>query len=252
MRKVLSILYFPYKWLVFFPLLAINTIVFGIIAVLVSTLINQRIGSFWGGVVWSRFNAYLTPVIVKVKGRENITKGQSYIIAPNHQSMYDIFVLYGWLGLDIKWIMKKELRKIPGVGFGSAKVGHIFLDRSNQRAAIESLNEAKKKLVNGTSVVIFPEGTRSKSGKLLPFKRGAFKLAIDLGLPIIPVTIVGTRRIMPAQNPLRLLPGKAEIQIHAPIHVDNSNEENINELMGKVKEVIESGLPNVKNYYKTN
>jgi 1-acyl-sn-glycerol-3-phosphate acyltransferase len=242
MRKFLSILYFPYKWLVFFPLLAVNTIIFGLIAVLVSSLINQRLGSFWGGVVWSKFNAILTPVFVKVKGKENIIKGESYIVVPNHQSMYDIFILYGWLGLDIKWIMKKELRKIPGVGFGSAKVGHIFIDRSNQRAALQSLNEAKKKLVDGSSVVIFPEGTRSKDGKLLPFKRGAFKLALDLGFPILPVTITGTREIMPANAPLKLFPGKASIKIHQPIHISKMGEENIPDLMEKVRQVIESGF----------
>lgn len=235
-------MYFPYKWLVFFPLLAINTFIFGIIAVLVSSLINQRVGSFWGGVVWSRFNALITPVKVSVRGRQNIKKGESYIVVPNHQSMYDIFVIYGWLGLDIKWIMKKELRKIPGVGFGSAKVGHIFIDRSNQRAAVESLNQAKEKLKNGSSVVIFPEGTRSKSGKLLPFKRGAFKMALDLGLPILPVTINGTKNIMPAVNPLKLLPGKASVIIHEPIPAGGYTEDKMGELMERVKNVIESGL----------
>lgn len=241
-RKLLSIIYFPYKWLIFFPILIVNTLVFGIIAVLVSSLINQRVGSFWGGVVWSRFNAFLTPVFVNVKGKQNIKNGESYIVVPNHQSMYDIFVLYGWLGLDIKWIMKKELRKIPGVGFGSAKVGHIFIDRSNQRASLQSLNEAKKKLKGGSSVVIFPEGTRSKDGKLLPFKRGAFKLALELGFPILPVTINGTREIMPANAPLNLLPGFATIQIHEPIYIHTLKDENINELMDKVKSVIESGF----------
>lgn len=242
MRKLLAILYFPYKWLFFFPILAVNTIIFGIIAVLVSSLINQRWGSFWGGVVWSRFNAIITPVLVKVEGKENIERGKSYIIVPNHQSMYDIFILYGWLGLDIKWMMKKELRKIPGVGFGSAKVGHIFIDRSNQRAALQSLNEAKAKLKNGSSVVIFPEGTRSKDGKLLPFKRGAFKLALDLAYPILPVTIVGTREIMPANAPLNLMPGKAIIKIHKPIHIGEMTEESIPALMENVKQSIESGL----------
>jgi 1-acyl-sn-glycerol-3-phosphate acyltransferase len=243
-RKLLSILYFPYKWLIFFPILAVNTIIFGVIAVLVSSLINQRVGSFYGGVVWSRFNALITPVFVTVKGKENIEKGKSYIIVPNHQSMYDIFILYGWLGLDIKWMMKKELRKIPGVGFGSAKVGHIFIDRSNQRAAMQSLNEAKNRLINGSSVVIFPEGTRSKDGKLLPFKRGAFKLALDLGYPILPVTIKGTREIMPANSPVKLLPGKATLTIHEPIQIGKIGEEQIPELMEKVKLVIESGLKN--------
>ena len=164
-NKFLHVLYQPYKWLFLIPFIAINTFFFGIVAVLVSTLINQRIGSYFGGVIWSRVNAFMTPMFVSVKGKENIKKGISYVVIANHQSYYDIFLIYGWLGIDIKWIMKKELAKIPGLGFGSKKVGHIFLDRSNSRVALESLNEAKRKLVNGTSVVIFPEGTRSKTGE---------------------------------------------------------------------------------------
>lgn len=220
----------------------VNTLIFGVIAVVVSSLVNQRVGSYYGGVVWSRFNGFFTPMFVNVERAENIQQGVSYIVVPNHQSLYDIFLIYGWLGLDIKWVMKKELRKIPGVGFGSAKVGHIFLDRSNQRAALQSLNEAKKKLVNGTCVVIFPEGTRSKSGEIGSFKRGAFKLAMDIGLPILPVTINGTKNIMPAAAPLRLLPGKAKLTIHKPVDISAYTEENMNSLMHEVKTTIESAL----------
>jgi len=242
LRKLLYVLYQPYKWLIFFPVLIINTLFFGVVAVAVSSVINQRIGSYFGGVVWSRFNAIITPMFVKVKGTQNILKGTSYIVVPNHQSMYDIFLIYGWLGLDIKWIMKKELAKIPGIGFGSKKVGHIFLDRSNQRAAVESLNEAKRKLVNGTCVVIFPEGTRSVDGKLLPFKRGAFKLAIDLGLPILPVTINGTGKILPPTSTTNIFPGKVSLTIHEPVEISSFSENDITELMKIVRDKIQSGI----------
>ncbi len=241
-RKILFIVYQPYKWLVLIPLIFLNTFFFGIVAVVVSSIVNQRVGSYFGGVVWSRFNAMITPMLVNVKGKENIQKNTSYIVVPNHQSMYDIFLIYGWLGLDIKWIMKKELAKIPGLGFGSKKVGHIFLDRSNQRAALKSLEEAKKKLVNGTSVVIFPEGTRSKTGKLIPFKRGAFKLAIDLNLPLLPVTINGTRNIMPHPSGMNIMPGKASLTIHKPIELAELTEKDLPGLMKHVKHAIENGL----------
>ncbi len=241
-HTILKIVYFPYKWLVFFPILIVNTIFFGVMAVLFSILFGPKIGSFVGGVIWSRLNAYLTPMFVKVIGKENIEKGQSYVVVPNHQSLYDIFLIYGWLGIDIKWVMKKELRKLPGVGFGSAKVGHIFLDRSNQRAAMESLIEAKKKLVRGTSVVIFPEGTRSSSGQLLPFKRGAFKLAVDLELPILPITINGTRRILPAKSIAKILPGRVSLTIHKTINISDYDDTSIKKLMDDTKEIIESAL----------
>lgn len=241
-RSILYILYQPYKWLFYIPFFFINTTIFGTIAVVVASLVNQRIGSYWGGVVWSRFNSALVPMFVKVKGKNNVQTGTSYIVLTNHQSVYDIFLVYGWLGIDLKWVMKKELRKVPGVGFGSKKVGHIFLDRSNKRAAVESMAIAKKKLVNGTSVVIFPEGTRSNDGVLLPFKRGAFKLAIELGLPILPVSLINTRKIMPNKT-LDIFPGKVEMVIHSPISLTDYNENNMGDLIVKVKEQIASALP---------
>ncbi len=221
--------------------MALNTLIFGIIAVLVSSLINQRIGSYFGGVIWSRLNAFITPMRVKVSGRQFIDSKQSYVIISNHQSLYDIFLIYGWLGVDIKWVMKKELAKIPGIGFGSKKVGHIFLDRSNSRVALESLNEAKRKLVNGTSVVIFPEGTRSQTGQLGPFKKGAFKLALDLGLPILPVTISGTRNILPAGT-VDLMPGKVTMLIHNPIEIKNQTEESLKDLLTAARDIIAAPL----------
>lgn len=240
-NKILYILYQPYKWLFFLPFAFINTLIFGVIAVVMSTLINQKVGSYYGGVIWSRLNAILTPMIVKVYGRENIDKSISYVIISNHQSIYDIFLIYGWLGIDIKWVMKKELAKMPGVGFGSKKVGHIFIDRSNTRTALESLNNAKRVLVNGTSVVIFPEGTRSKTGIPGNFKKGAFKLALDLGLPILPITIIGTRHILPTGT-IDLKPGKVSMIVHKPIDISRFSEDNIKELMNEARTVIEQPL----------
>jgi 1-acyl-sn-glycerol-3-phosphate acyltransferase len=180
-------------------------------------------------------------MFVKVEGKENISKNVSYVVIPNHQSYFDIFLVYGWLGIDIKWIMKKELARIPGLGFGSKKVGHIFLDRSNSRVAFESLNKAKSILVNGTSVVIFPEGTRSRNGSLGKFKKGAFKLAKDLQLPLLPVTIKGTGRILPSGT-FNLMPGKVKMTIHQPINVFGYNDENLNSLMDDAFKVISSKL----------
>lgn len=241
MRKLLVVIYQPYKWLVFFPFLALNTLLFGAIAVLLSWLGNQRVGSYYGGVIWSRLNGLLTPMLVSVKGRENIDPKQSYVVVSNHQSAYDIFLIYGWLGIDIKWLMKKELRKIPGLGFGSEKVGHIFLDRSNSKRALESLNEAKRRLVNGTSVVIFPEGTRSRTGELGPFKRGAFKIAFDLKLPILPITVIGTSNILPTGS-FNLLPGKVQLIIHKPINIAGVEEKDYERVVEDVRGVINEAL----------
>jgi 1-acyl-sn-glycerol-3-phosphate acyltransferase len=247
-RKLLVLLYLPYKWLFYIPFFFINTVFFGILAVILSGFVNERIGSYYGGVIWSRFNSMLIPMFVSVEGKENIDPTTSYIIVSNHQSALDIFLVYGWMGIDIKWVMKKELRKIPGIGFGSAKVGHIFLDRSNKRAAVESLAIAKKKLVNGTSVVMFPEGTRSDSGVPGIFKRGAFKLAFDLNLPILPVSLINTRKVLP-NNTLNLFPGKVKMVIHKPIDIRNFIENKMPELIAQTRDTICSKLPEVKTYH---
>jgi 1-acyl-sn-glycerol-3-phosphate acyltransferase len=241
MKKILVFLYQFYKWLFVYPFFIINSIFLGIIAVILSLLWNEKISSYIAGVMWANINCFITPVIVKLRGRDNIMKNQSYIVVVNHQSAFDILVLYAKLGIDFKWIMKKEVRKIPGVGFGSKALGHILIDRSSIKAVINTMNEAKTKIKDGTSVVFFPEGTRSMTSEMLPFKKGAFWFAIDLNLPILPVTIKGTREILPSGT-LNLLPGKAEIIVHPQIDIHKYSKENISELIAETRTVIEHGM----------
>ncbi len=240
MRKFLYILYQPYKWLVFVPFLVFSTLFFSVIAVFIASVFSQKAAGYCG-TIWARLNAFFTPVFVSVEGKKNIKKNTSYIIVSNHQSYYDIFLIYGWLGVDIKWVMKKELRKVPGLGISCEKIGHIFIDRSNTQVAIESMNKVKQKLVNGTSVVIFPEGTRTTTGELSPFKRGAFKMAFDVGLSILPVTLVGTMDILPTRS-FNLLPGKAKMVIHEPVPISNYDESEIDKLIADVSAIISSPL----------
>nr|WP_321452766.1 lysophospholipid acyltransferase family protein [uncultured Carboxylicivirga sp.] len=239
MKKIGYWLYQPYKFVIFIPLFFVFSVLFSFLAATFSIVINPKVGSFWGA-TWSRLTGYVTPMFVTVTGRENIKKKQSYVIVANHQSGYDIFTLYGWLGIDFRWIMKKELRKAPAIGYASYKVGHIFLDRSSPRAAVESIAEAKQKLINGTSVVIFPEGTRSGCNKMSSFKKGAFKLAFELELPILPVTLVNTHKIY--NKGLNLLPGKVQMHIHEPINTLEYMDRQ-DELREKTRDIIASALP---------
>ena len=183
---------------------------------------------------------WVTPMHVKVIGRENIKPGQSYVIAANHQSAYDIFVIYGSLGIDFKWIMKHELRNIPLMGYACYKLNHIFINRTSKMAAYRSIQRAKDILVGGTSVVIFPEGTRSGSNKMAPLKHGAFKMAFDLELPILPVSINGTYRIM-GNGLSSLKPGSVDLIIHKPIDIKDFTEKR-DELISLTAEAIASGL----------
>ncbi|MCP4678626.1 MAG: 1-acyl-sn-glycerol-3-phosphate acyltransferase [Deltaproteobacteria bacterium] len=237
MKKILIWPYQLYEFLFFIPYLIASTIFFGTIALILAFTISPRAGSLICGVTWARLLGYLTPIFVNVVGRNNVDMKQSYVVIANHQSQYDILVLYGWLGIDFKWIMKMELRSVPVLGVACEKVGHIFIDRSNRKKAFESLNKAKKTITGGTSVLFFPEGTRSISGELGALKKGAFRMALDLELPILPVSIEGTRNVLPSQS-IRAFPGKVKMTIHEPIATDGYDQSNVEELMETARKVL--------------
>ncbi len=241
MRKILYLLYEPYKWLILVPVFAVSTAFFGALALTLAIVVNPRAGSIVSGTAWARLNAWLTPMWVTVVGRELIDREQSYVVVANHLSSYDIFVLYGWLGMDFKWVLKQEVRKMPVLGITCEKLEHVYVDRSDSEAAIRSINAARQRVGNGTSVVFFAEGTRSLSGDPRPFKKGAFHMAIDLGLPILPVTITGTREIMPPRT-LRVFPGKARLIFHPPVDVAGLRQVDLEPLIRRVKATVESGL----------
>jgi 1-acyl-sn-glycerol-3-phosphate acyltransferase len=241
MRKLLRLLYQPYKYLVLVPIAFISMMFFGAFAIVFSAFMDPKwIGRIYGA-TWARIIVVLTPVFVKVKYKVKNQKNQSYVIVANHLSTYDIFIMNGYLHKDIKWVMKQELKKIPGLNFGSRAIGHIFIDRSSAKAALKSIEEAKKVLKDGICVVFFPEGSRSTTGEISKFKRGAFKTALDLNLPILPVTIKGTNKIMSA-NSFDIFPGKVEMIIHEPVDITEYSHENVNVLVEKVRNIIISGF----------
>jgi len=240
MRNFLRILYQPYKWLVYIPFLIVSTLVLGAAAIVIATTISPKLASATCGVWWARLNSFMAPMFVTVRGRHHIDKKQSYVIVSNHLSHLDIFVLYGWLGIDFKWVMKKELRNTPALGAACEKIGHIYIDRSDRETAIASLAAAKTKIVDGTSILFFPEGTRSTSGEMRPFKKGAFVMALDLGIPILPITILHTDMILPTRT-MDLFPGRASMVVHEPIDVSGYGTERLGELMTATREVIQAG-----------
>ncbi len=241
MKKILYKLYQPYKWFFYIPFLLISTCIFVFIGLIIIFLVNDRLANRTTGVWWARVNSFFIPMVVKVIGRENIKKNQSYVIVANHQSNLDIFLLFGWLGIDVKWVIKKELRKVPVFGYAAEKGGNILIDRSNPEEAKKSLKKAREKIQGGTSIVILPEGSRSKTGKMNKFKRGAFQMSIDLKIPVLPVTIANTRNILPAGT-LKLFPGRAVIKIFEPVDFSNYYPDRNNEFRQDVQEVIQKGL----------
>ena len=242
MTRMRCLLYQPYKWFFAIPFMVLSTIFFSILSIVLAKLVNPKTGRVVGGTAWAKCIGFVTPMQVTVRGLEHMDPRQSYVVASNHQSHFDILVIYGWMGIDPMWVMKQELRKIPFFGLACEQVGMIYIDRSNTEAAIRSLRTAKARVVDGSSVIFFPEGTRSRDGNLRPFKKGAFKMALDLELPILPVTILGTRDILPPDT-LALSPGRVEMTVHPPVDVSGHTGDTLPGLMETVRRRILSPLP---------
>lgn len=239
LRALFWVIYQPYKWLFIVPFLVVSTSVLASLTMTLSYITSPKIADPVA-VFWARVNSFFTPMSVVVSGAENIESGRSYVITANHSSLYDIYALYGWLGISFKWVMKKELERVPFIGPVCKSLGHIFIDRSDSAKAIQSLNAARSLLTNGTSVIFFPEGSRSNDGFVGPFKKGAFKMAIDLGLPVLPVTLNGTEKILP-KGTTNLMPGTVELIIHEPIPVEHYTSETLSDLMDTTRMTIISG-----------
>jgi 1-acyl-sn-glycerol-3-phosphate acyltransferase len=237
--------WWPYqlwKYLVFFPVATTTTLLGSAIVFVLIPFVDASTLSRAIAVRWARFCAWIVPMPVTVTGRDHVDPHQSYVVAANHQSLFDILVLYGWLGIDFRWVMKHELRSVPGLGIACDKLGHIYIDRSDHEAAVASINAARKRISGGTSVLFFPEGTRSDDGRLRRFKKGAFRFAIDTHLPVLPVTVVGTSSVLPARR-YDLRPGKASMVIHEPIRTAGLTSADLPDLSNRAREVIVSALP---------
>jgi len=155
----------------------------------------------------------------------------------NHQSNFDIPVLLSHLNVQFRWLAKAELFHIPLFGVAMKRAGYISIDRKDRVSAIQSLQRAAEIIRDGVSVMIFPEGTRSRDGRIQPFKKGGFVLAIDSGAAIVPVVLHGTGHIMPKER-LRILPGDVLIEIHEPIETSGYTQKNKDDLMKKVRHTI--------------
>ncbi len=189
---------------------------------------------------WTRSLLTAGGVKVEVEGIENLI--EPAVLVCNHVSWYDVFALVTHLPVDARFVGKREIAKIPFFGPAWLASGHIPIDRSDRRSAIDSLNRAGEILRNeGGVVVMFPEGTRSPDGELLPFKKGAFMLALQLGVPVIPTAVLGSREIMP-KGRMRVKPGTMKIRIGQPIPVEGLTESDRDILVQRARERIRALL----------
>ena len=187
--------------------------------------------------IWAKYILAASNIKVTVKGLSNLNRTGSYIYMPNHMSNFDIPVLQAYLPVQFRWLAKAELFKIPIFGYAMKRAGYISINRFDRKSAIQSLNNASEIIRNGTSVIIFPEGTRSQNQNIQSFKKGGFVLAIDSGVPIIPVIIHGTWRIMQKKHIL-VRPGNVVLEIKKPINTSDYTRETKEDLMEKVRNIV--------------
>ncbi len=209
----------PFHWwrTVFFliPTIAAYTIVLGTLS-LASSLVDRR-GTFghWCARTWSWLILATTGVAVTVEGLEQLTPATTYVFVSNHQSIYDIPVIFDALPYQLRIIAKESLGRFPFLGWHLRRTGHILVDRRNpDRAGI--LRHAARLVEQGLSLIVFPEGTRSVDGRVGHFKGGSFVLAIEAGLPIVPISVSGSRHVM-QKGRLATRPGIVRLLVHAPI-----------------------------------
>ncbi len=211
-------------WGIFF----LCTLLLGTVAILISLFDPSGDRPHLIARLWGKILIRATGAEVKTYGLENIRPGQAYILVSNHQSNFDIFACLGYLPLQFRWIAKAELFRIPLLGWAMSRTGYISIERDSPKKAYRSMLQAAEKVKKGTSVMIFPEGTRSPDGHLQPFKKGLFLIALKSEAPILPIAIQGTGKIM-SKGDWRIHPGKVQILIHPPIETKGAAEQEISE-----------------------
>ena len=236
------LLYRIYQLCIALPILLVCTMLTAIVTIIGSWIGNAHFWGYYPGKIWSIIICRVLFIPVVVRGHENVDKKTSYVFVANHQGAFDIFLIYGFLGRNFKWMMKKSLRKMPFVGKACEAAGHIFVDKSGPKKVKETIEHARNVLQNGTSLVVFPEGARTFTGHMGYFKKGAFQLADELQLPVVPLTIVGSFNVLPrtggfvSWHPMTLI-------IHKPIYPQSQGIDNIKTTMEEAYKEIEKSLP---------
>jgi 1-acyl-sn-glycerol-3-phosphate acyltransferase len=192
--------------------------------------------------LWGWLILKIAGVRMQVTGLEHLDPKRPCIYMCNHLGSFDIFALLACLPVQFRWLAKAELFRIPILGWGMSAAGYISLDRSRRRSAYESMEIAARKIREGVSVVIFPEGTRSFDGTMLPFMNGGFNLAIRAGVPLVPITIHGTWEIMP-RTTKRVKKGNIRIVIDQPIETRDCTMKDRRRLMAETERRIRANLP---------
>ncbi len=239
----MRILYAIYQICVLLPLGLVATILTAIITIIGCFLGSGRVWGYYPGKIWSMVMIRLALLPVRVTGRDKLKKDVSYVFCSNHQGAWDIFLIYGFLGRNFKWMMKQSLRNIPLVGKACASAGFIFVDHAKRGNVKHAIEAASHTLHDGMSIVVFPEGSRTLTGKMGTYKRGAFLLADELQLPVVPLTINGSFDVMPRNKDFHFLHRhRLSLTIHDPIYPLSRGQENLQRMETLSREATYSAL----------
>jgi 1-acyl-sn-glycerol-3-phosphate acyltransferase len=219
--------------------LVVSTVVFGLGTIVVAVLAGSR-RAYHIARMWARLNRWASGARVTSRGLENLDPSRSYVFMSNHESNADIIALaYALHDFQLRWVAKKELLHVPVFGAALRALGSVVIDRTNREAAIEVYREARARMESGVSVMVFPEGTRGPGDALLPFKKGGFVLALETGMPIVPIAVRGTSAVMP-RNGWTIDARDVEVRIGRPIETTGRTLDDRNRLIEEVRDAIET------------
>ncbi|HXK61104.1 MAG TPA: lysophospholipid acyltransferase family protein [Acidobacteriota bacterium] len=219
------------------PLILFLTAVMGTISVICSLFDGEGRKQHRCAVLWSRMILAIARAEVQISGLENLRPDRAYIFAANHLSMFDIWVFLAYLPFQFRFVAKESLFRWPFLGWHLRRSGNIPIDRRNPRQAFHSFEAASRKAHAGISIVVFPEGMRTWGETVGPFKRGSFLLAKKTGVPIVPVTLIGSHRLLPRGSAM-IQPGKIEVKIHAPIEYEQYKDLDLQTLAESVHQTV--------------
>ena len=235
MKKILRPFYLLYQLVIAYPLAGIATMLTGLSMTLFGKYVHVKGGDYYPAVLWAKFMIRIFLLPMKVVGLENLEPDKKYIFVANHQGFWDVFMMLGYLGHNFKWMMKDSLRKMPFVGKGCYDTGHIFVNRESPQKEI--FVKAIRILKSGTSLGIFAEGTRTDTGRLGEFKKGAFAIADMTQGEVVPLAIEGSFKLLPKKaifmnwTPLKLT-------IMKPLAPIGKGKENVEYLMNESRSAI--------------
>jgi 1-acyl-sn-glycerol-3-phosphate acyltransferase len=223
------------------PLVALYTVLMGTLSLACSPFDRRGRMQHWCASTWSRMIARTALLDVSVHGAEHLRAGQSYVFLSTHQSWMDIPVMLGYLPRQLRIAAKREVFHIPFLGWHMTRSGQIPINRGSTAESIESLRRAARLLGGGVSAFLFPEGTRTRDGSLQPLKKGGFRLALESGLPLVPVTITGTRSAMP-RGSMVLRAGPVRMHIAPPIPTAGLSDTDLPALIQQVSASMEKNF----------